>query len=254
MAPRLRSCIANSAGTAPIPCIVTPITNGRASSVESAKSGTNYWPQSGTLTFGVGEVSKSFTVSILDDGQFNGDRSVALTLSRAGGGGSLGLSAASLVIQESDPRPVPLVTVLGAYPLSNRKGIVTGITLAVSAPLDPASASNVVNYRLVQAGRGSRFHPKDSKKLPFRSAIYGPGTLTITLTPRGRFTLSKPVRLTVSGLFDASGRAVDGDRDGQPGGELITGLRRAVTSSIPVRAASNRGVSTRAVKSFPRRP
>jgi hypothetical protein len=55
-------------------------------------------------------------------------------------------------------------------------------------------------------------------------------------------------------LFDASGRAVDGDRDGQPGGELVTVLRRAATPSIPVGAASNRGVSTRAVKSFPRRP
>ena len=209
----------------------------------SAKGGTNYTPQSGTLTFGVGETSRTFTVPILDDGQFSGDKEATLTLSRAGGGGSLGLGVATLLIREADARPVPLVTVLDVHPGTDRKGIITVLTLTVSAPLDAASVSNLANYDLVQAGPDSRSHVKGSRKLPLRSAIYDPGALTITLRPRGRFTLSKPVQLTVSGLIDASGRAVDGNRDGQPGGALVVVLRRGVGSSSRARVTSRRVIA-----------
>jgi hypothetical protein len=55
--------------------------------------------------------------------------------------------------------------------------------------------------------------------------------------------LSKPVQLTVSGLVDASGRAVDGNRDGQPGGALVVVLPRGVGSSSRARVTSRRVIA-----------
>jgi hypothetical protein len=189
----------------------------------TAKSGVNYVSTSGTLAFGSGETAKSFTIPILDDGQFNGDTTVTLLLSTPGGGATLGLSTANLVIHETDPQPtVPPqqtltapVTVQSVTPDVSRKGVLTAITIAVSGPVDAAGAASLVHYQLAR-GR---------KNVPLRSAVYDPRALTITLRPRGRVNLAHGVRLTISGLVDALGRALDANHDGQPGGDVIAILR-----------------------------
>ncbi len=68
----------------------------------SAKSGVNYTPVSGTLTFAPGQTAASFTVPLLDDGVLSPDMTVNLGLSGVTGG-FLGVPAnATLTIDESD--------------------------------------------------------------------------------------------------------------------------------------------------------
>jgi hypothetical protein len=77
--------------------------NGRAA------AGVNYTAASGTLTFGPGETSKSFTVPIIDDGVLIGNQSVGLALSNPTGGAILGLQGgSSLTIIEKDGTPSQL--------------------------------------------------------------------------------------------------------------------------------------------------
>jgi len=76
----------------------------------NASSGINYFDASGTLNFGVGVNSQSFTIPIIDDKKPGGDKVVNLRLSGTTNGASLALSTATLIITEaSDPPPPPPV-------------------------------------------------------------------------------------------------------------------------------------------------
>ncbi len=68
----------------------------------SAKSGVNYTPVSGTLTFGPGQNVVSFSVPLLDDGVLSPNMSVNLLLSGVTGGYMGVPGAATLTIDESD--------------------------------------------------------------------------------------------------------------------------------------------------------
>ncbi len=63
----------------------------------SAVSGTNYDATSGTLTFGPGEKSKTFTVPVHDDGASTGNLSVGVTLSNPGGDAVVGPAASGRI-------------------------------------------------------------------------------------------------------------------------------------------------------------
>ena len=58
------------------------------------------------------------------------------------------------------------------------------------------------------------------------SATYDPSGYTVTLTPRSKVATS-PLQLTIIAVqtLDAEGRPIDGDHDGQPGGNFQTTLR-----------------------------
>ena len=74
-----------------------------ATSNGSATAGQDYFAASGTLTFLNGEVSKSFTIPILDDLLVEGNETINLTLSSPAGGASLGTpSTAVLTILDND--------------------------------------------------------------------------------------------------------------------------------------------------------
>lgn len=63
----------------------------------------DYIPTSGTLTFLDGEISKSFTITILADGTFHPDQLVRLTLSNPQGGATLGTpNPAILTIRDTN--------------------------------------------------------------------------------------------------------------------------------------------------------
>src|SRR5262249_32710730 len=57
----------------------------------TAVAGTDYTATSGTLTFGAGEATKTFVVTVLDNDIADGDRSLNLTLLTPGRGGVLGV-------------------------------------------------------------------------------------------------------------------------------------------------------------------
>jgi hypothetical protein len=104
-----------AAGTATITVIRT---GGAASGVTvkyatvtggTASSTSDYKSTSGTLTFGVGETSKTFTVPILNDTKVETSETVKLTLSSVAGGATLGTPATViLTIIDDDAAPVSL--------------------------------------------------------------------------------------------------------------------------------------------------
>jgi hypothetical protein len=70
----------------------------------SAQAGSDYLPASGTLTFNPGENSKTFTVTIVDDGLSDADETVLLNLSNPAGPITLG------------PQSTAVLTILGNQP------------------------------------------------------------------------------------------------------------------------------------------
>lgn len=77
-----------------------------ASADVSALAGLDYLASSGTLQFNDGEVSQSFSISILNDNTYEADESFELSLSNPQGGASLGSTTlASVTIFDDDPMP-----------------------------------------------------------------------------------------------------------------------------------------------------
>ena len=68
-----------------------------ATSDGTAHAGTDYTATAGTLTFGAGDTSQTFTVAILNNNLVTGATTVNLTLSNPTGGASLGGSSGSMV-------------------------------------------------------------------------------------------------------------------------------------------------------------
>lgn len=102
--------IAENAGTAVMTVVRTGdlaqvATAGFATSDGTARAGTNYLAQSGTVQFAAGESTKDIRLSILDDGLVEGDQTVNVTLTNALGGAVLGpQSNALLTIRDNEIR------------------------------------------------------------------------------------------------------------------------------------------------------
>src|SRR5262249_10361468 len=83
-----------------------------------------------------------------------------------------------------------------------------------------------------------------AKVIPLKSALYSAGNNTVTLTLKKPFKPSKPVQFQVnglapSGLDDGLGRLIDGNHDGQPGGNAIAVLGR---DRVTISAVINQGI------------
>ncbi|MGZ6074877.1 MAG: Ig-like domain repeat protein, partial [Isosphaeraceae bacterium] len=107
----------------------------------------------------------------------------------------------------------------------------TTLVLTFDKPLDPASAQNLRNYRLVNPhGRRGRIV----------AAVYQPSTLTVTLHLAQRLDIHLVYTLTVigtppSGVRDTTGKLLDGAGTGHPGSNFVTEVTIAnlVLSSKP---------------------
>src|SRR4029078_12303866 len=85
------------------------VTVNYATSNGSATAGSDYTATSGTLTFGAGETSKTFTVPILNDTAVENPETVTLSLSSPTGGAALGTqSTATLMIISDDNSGQPV--------------------------------------------------------------------------------------------------------------------------------------------------
>ncbi|MGB5676644.1 MAG: Calx-beta domain-containing protein [Gammaproteobacteria bacterium] len=72
----------------------------------TASAGSDYEAESGTLIFDEGVTSQTFTITIFDDAEYEGDETVNLTLSNPlGGAGLESPTTAILTIAEDDPVP-----------------------------------------------------------------------------------------------------------------------------------------------------
>ncbi|WP_165224659.1 transglutaminase domain-containing protein [Aquisphaera insulae] len=110
----------------------------------------------------------------------------------------------------------------------------TLLVLRFSEPLDAARATNPANYVLTIAVPG-RHGRQATRQIRIRSVEYDPTTNSVTLRPRQHLSLYKTFRLTVSGITDASGNPLDGDRDGTPGGAYRAPVNRHIYAGRSVK-------------------
>lgn len=84
----------------------TAVTIDYATSNGTANQGTDYTVATGTLSFAIGEVTKTFTVLITDNAYIDGSRTINLSLINPTGGASLGTPhTATLTIADNDTTP-----------------------------------------------------------------------------------------------------------------------------------------------------
>jgi hypothetical protein len=167
-------------------------------------------------------------------------------------------ATAQAVIAVNAPPPPPLVTMTAVRPVTNKKHLVTEIIVTFSGTVNAGEADSLTTYRLVAAGKHGSFTARNANVIKLKSAVYNAASHSVTLTPMRPFKLAKPVQLQVigvppSGLQDSSGRFIDGNHVGQPGGDAVAVLSRAgtvvnalVDSSGDLRSAARRGQETRA--------
>ncbi len=108
----------------------------------------------------------------------------------------------------------------------NKKHQVTEILVTLSGPVDTAEADSTATYRLVHGDNRGSFTARNAQVIKLRSATYNAANDTIALIPKNPFALSKQVQLLVygeppSGLQDSQGRYIDGDENGQAGGNAV---------------------------------
>jgi CSLREA domain-containing protein len=137
--------VSETGGTATITVNRTGGTNGTATvnyatSNGTATAGQDYTAASGTLTFGPGVTTQTFTVPITNDNLTEGAETVNLTLSSIGGSGALGTpSTAILTITETAPLG-PLVQLSSAtYDVNEGAGRAT-ITVNRSGDISQAAS------------------------------------------------------------------------------------------------------------------
>ena len=204
----------------------------------SALPGTQYTPVATTVEFGPGETSKTITVPIQNKPLGGGDVSVGLTLSAPGPATVIGaLSSATLVIQENDPSsslvaPVTVRNVQIAKLKTGKHTTSKVIVVQFSDALNSAAAGNLANFSLVSAGKDNKLGTHDDKRIVLAQSTYDPVTFTVTLRTRKPLVLTPSLQLNIaaSGLTDSLGRPLDGDDNGQPGGDFTAILsKRGIT-------------------------
>jgi hypothetical protein len=198
---------------------------------------------SGTVTFTIDGVAQSaVALESLPDYQVGatfataglsvGAHQVTATYS---GDGRLKPSSSSVVVQivnAVDPPPSigngPVVMSLARY---GYHMMPTKLVLTFDGALDPSTAQNVKNYRLVGPG---------GRSIAIRAAIYDAAARTVTLRPAARLSLQRRYALTINGTSStgvrgSSGQLLDGARTGRPGSDhRTTVLRRHLVIAQPI--------------------
>ncbi len=141
--------------------------------------------------------------------------------------------------------PPPLVTVTKVVDVLNKKRQVTQVLVTFSGAVNATDADRAGTYRLATPGKGGSYTAKNAGVIRLRSAVYNGNTDTVILTPSKAFALSKPVQLLIYGagptaLQDSDGRLIDGNHDGQAGGNAVAILTRggAKVDVVPLAQAS----------------
>jgi hypothetical protein len=145
----------------------------------------------------------------------------------------------------------PLVTVLKVSDVVKKKKV-TEIIVTFSGAVNSTEAGSTGVYRLATPGKKGSYTAKNAKVLRLKSANYANGTHTVVLIPKKPFALTKPVQLSIngmatSGLQDSVGRLIDGNHDGQAGGNATAivsrgGVKTSAANARLIDAALARGL------------
>ena len=105
----------------------------------------------------------------------------------------------------------------------------TELLLQFSGALNAGAAQNLGVYHLDQASRTKKGGTKYNKPVALASVSYNASTDTVTLLARSKLNLAQPeeLRITASQLPDVHGRPLDGNDDGQPGGDFVALLTKS---------------------------
>ena len=105
----------------------------------------------------------------------------------------------------------------------------------------PAPTNSAPISKVPAKGKGKNRKPPTTKLGPLvsvASAAYNPSNNSVTLTPRGNLTVSKPEELIVNGslLTDSLGREIDGADNGRVGSDYVATVSgtRLTTGGIPL--------------------
>ena len=103
-----------------------------------------------------------------------------------------------------------------------------GVSITFNEALGESAALNLASYALSSGRKVKKRGIVFNKRLALATATYDKNTRTVTIGIRGKSVPAGPLQLIVrgsTGLADTAGNPLDGDRDGQPGGDYITRLR-----------------------------
>jgi hypothetical protein len=115
----------------------------------------------------------------------------------------------------------------------------TGIILQFSGALNPTQAGNAANYHL-RSGTTKKGRTTYKKNVPLSAALYNASAHTVTLIPKTKLNTAQPMQLTINpALSDPYGRPIDGNHDGQPGGDFTANLTKK-GATVLARPASRR--------------
>ena len=207
-----------------------PVTVHVATAGGDALAGINYTPIDTVLTFASGVTSEPLTIAVRDDGVVTPDRQVVITIDRPSQSSVLGTPVSTTLVIHNTDQP-PLVGIAGVRLVTDRKRNITQVIVSLSGGVNPVQAKQLAIFRLATAGLHGSFDAKNAQILKLRSARYDTATATITLTLLKSFRLAKTVQFRINGsvpagLIDATGRLIDGNHDGRPGGNAIALLRK----------------------------
>ena len=207
-----------------------PVTVHVATAGGDAQPGINYTPVDTVLTFPSGVLTQTLSITVRDDGAVTPDRQVVVTLDKPSLGSVLGTPASTTLVIRNTDLP-PLVRMVGLRLVTDRKKNITQVIVSLSGGVNPFQAQKLATFRLATAGKRGSFDAKNAPILKLRSARYDAATATMTLTLLKSFRLAKTVQFRINGsvpagLVDATGRLIDGDHDGRPGGNAIALLRK----------------------------
>jgi uncharacterized repeat protein (TIGR01451 family) len=220
----------------------------RTSGVD-ASPGQDFSPMEGVLEFLPGQTTRSFRVPILDEAIAESNETILLTLFDPSEGAVLGLRRFSvLTIVDDDQAPVPPPPVPDTRPPTvsfvERQGNsrqINRLVVHFSEAIPRSVATERRSYQIVSAGRDRKLGTRDDTLLPFYPPLYDPSSNAVLLRPYFSLSLNSNYMLVVLGtgryaLTDAAGNTLDGNRNGDAGGNFVARIEKA--KAQPARAKS----------------
>jgi hypothetical protein len=132
--------------------------------------------------------------------------------------------------------------------MQNQHHLVAEIIVHFSAPVNASEAADTGMYRLTMTGSNDSFIARNAKVVKLASATYDAALDEVILKPKRPISLANCVQVVIDGqqpggLQDSLGRVINGNRDGQPGGNVVAMICRTPTGMDAMPGMSPAGSS-----------
>jgi CSLREA domain-containing protein len=126
------------------------------------------------------------------------------------------------LVDTIDTPPAAAVQITDLRLITNRRQRVTAVLIQFDGELDRATAEDVNHYTIALPDRRGNFGTRRNRTARLRGASYDSDAHTVRLDLQRPLPPNRRFRLTVQdAVLDAQGIALDGDADGQPGGNHL---------------------------------